>query len=516
MTAVEMPASTQTGPGPLPAAPEWRRLSPRMLLVHPVIELLRAAPALLGILYLSRNGGAGQIWSLVGLVGVVVYGVVRWLTTTYRVGPEQIQVRRGLVRRSVLSVPRDRVRTVDLTSHAMHRLLGLTRISIGTGTSDRKGDNGLRLDALTVAEATRLREELLHRSTAPLPSTATATGATPLAAAAGTVVARFRPAWLGYGPFSLSGLLPVVVVVGATMQFVSEAKLAPERLGVFKTVGDQLTRAPLGVAVAEVLAVCLVIVGLASTLGYLFRFWNFTLTRGNGVVHQSRGLVTTRAITIEERRLRGVEISEALVLRLVSGARCVAITTGLRVGHGAERGGSLLLPPAPRSEAERVAGAILDDPSIVHAPLVEHGPIAQRRRYTRAVVPALLLTGGLWLLHRYASWPDWSWQLSIPLVFLALILAKDRYRNLGHAMVGARLVIRRGALVRRRSMLSCDGIIGWSVYQSFFQRANNLVTLTATTAAGKQRYAVQDIGYHEALSLMDRAVPDLLTPFLAD
>ncbi len=63
-------------------------------------------------------------------------------------------------------------------------------------------------------------------------------------------------------------------------------------------------------------------------------------------------------------------------------------------------------------------------------------------------------------------------------------------------------------------MLACDGIIGWNLEQSFFQRRAGLVTLVATMAAGRQRYAVQDIPLEDAVRLADRAMPGLLTPFL--
>ena len=68
--------------------------------------------------------------------------------------------------------------------------------------------------------------------------------------------------------------------------------------------------------------------------------------------------------------------------------------------------------------------------------------------------------------------------------------------------------------MRRRSVLACDGIIGWNLRRSFFQRRVGLATLTATTAAGTQRYAVPDVPDGEALRLADAALPGLLTPFL--
>src|SRR5262245_20950537 len=86
----------------------WRRLSPRMLAVHPVQELPRALPALLGVFAVGRSSGNGQAWSLLGVGIVAGLAMLRWFTTSYRITADQVQVRRGLLRRRVLSVPRDR------------------------------------------------------------------------------------------------------------------------------------------------------------------------------------------------------------------------------------------------------------------------------------------------------------------------------------------------------------------------------------------------------------------------
>ena len=87
--------------------------------------------------------------------------IVRWLTTRYRITDERIYVRRGLFSQKVLSVARDSVRTVDLTAHVLYRILGLRRVSIGTGRNDRREGESFRLDALTLARAEELRILLL-------------------------------------------------------------------------------------------------------------------------------------------------------------------------------------------------------------------------------------------------------------------------------------------------------------------------------------------------------------------
>jgi putative membrane protein len=488
--------------------PSWRRLSPRMLLVHPVQEIPRALPALF-VIFVGGSTSGHDWWGLASLGIVIAAGMLRWFTTTYRITPDHVQVRRGLLRRRELSVPRDRVRTVDVTAHVLHRLMGLTRVTVGTGRSDRK-DDGVRLDGLSAAEAARLREELLHRR----PQPAAVTDRTTVGAEESEIV-RLQLAWIRYGPFTLSGFVTAGVIVAFGSRLINEAHIDPTRYGPLRAVIDHLTHLPLGLAILQVALAGLIFVAVASTFGYVLAFWGFRLTRHRaGTLHITRGLITSRATTIEERRLRGVELSEPLLLRLAGGARLIAIATGLRVGRGAERGGSLLFPPGPRAEAERVAGEVLHDRVPVTSPLTAHGPRARRRRYTRALGTTAVLV----VLFGAADWlvdgPAWAWQLALILLPVAALLAADRYRSLGHALVGGRLITRQGSLVRRRSMLTTDGIVGWTLHRSFFQRRAGLATLTATTAAGRQHYEVLDAELPVAVRLADDATPGLLTPFL--
>ena len=496
---------------------DWRRLSPRMLVVHPLNELLRAAPALLAVLVVGATSGRGPWWSVAGAGALVLMGILRWFTTTYRVTPRQVQVRKGLVHRRVLTVPTDRVRTVDVDAQALHRILGLAKVSIGTGRSD-KSDEGIKLDALSKDVAERLRGELLHRRPVAVQANENTAENVP-APDPEVVLASLRPGWIKYGPFTLSGFVTVGIVAAFVFRLISESNVDPDRFGPFRVVFHHLSSVSIARAISEAIVTLVVVVVVASTVGYVLAFWNYRLTRhSGGTLHVSRGAISTRSTTIEERRLRGVEISEPLLLRAVKGARILAITTGLRVGRGAERGGTLLLPPAPRAEVERVARDVLTDPAAVSVGLASHGPRARRRRYNRALGMSAILVGFVFVL-----WATNVVGLDVALVSLVLLpigalLAADRYRNLGHAVSespgGATLVGRHGSLVRRRVMLSRDGIIGWNVHQSFFQRRSGLATLVATTAAGHQHYEIVDVELAEALRVADQALPGLVTPFL--
>ncbi len=520
----------------------WRRLSARMLLIHPVRELGQAIPALVGLVLAGRAVGDGRMWWLgpLGVLVVIALSVLRWMTTRYRITPEQVQLRTGLLQRKTIATPADRVRSVDVTASALHRLLGLAKVDIGTGSHDR--GSGLSLDSLSVAEAAGLRAELLHHSAAAsergeiadtaLDTTLDIASDTPGAAATGaragsvpvsqataaeeceTELARMDPRWVRFAPFTMSGVLGAAAILALGSRLLDQTGLSAGDVGPIREGLGYVQRTPVWLDGLLGLVALLVFVTVLSVSGYVLSYWGFRLMRHpRGTLHVSRGLVTTRATSIEERRLRGVELAEPLLLRAVQAARLGGITTGLTSKGSSDGGSSLLLPPAPRAVAWDVAARILRDPAPVDAELTAHGPAARRRRYTRALFAALvpIAAAGVATVLGAPLWLATSAVLTVP---VAVLLAADRYRSLGHAIAGSFLVTRAGSLGRRRDMLECEGIIGWNLRQSFFQRRSGLATLTATTAAGRQRYAVTDVPLSLALPLAHRALPGLLDDLL--
>jgi putative membrane protein len=255
---------------------------------------------------------------------------------------------------------------------------------------------------------------------------------------------------------------------------------------------------------------------LASTAGYVLAFWNFRLTRHSaGSFHVSRGLLTTRATSIDVSRLRGVSISETFVMRLVGGARTLAVATGLDVRRNAPatRSGTVLLPDAPRAAAIHVAGEVLAAPDVVAARLSDHGPVARRRRFTRALGAAAVLVVVAELVLAAAGPFGWAELAALALLLPALPLAADRAQALGHVVRSGYLVVQAGSVVRRRVVLQTDAIIGWNLRQSFFQRRAGVATMVATTAAGRQSYRLLDLPLGEVRVVADEATPGLLADF---
>ncbi|CRH14023.1 putative transmembrane protein [Mycobacterium tuberculosis] len=316
---------------------DWHRLSPRMLLVHPVHEMLRQLPVLIGSVVLGSATG-NPVWPLAALGVTVVFGVLRWFFTTYRIDDENVSLRTGILSRRAVSVPRNRIRSVQTEARLLHRLLGLTVLRVGTG-QEARGEAAFELDAVDSARVPRLRALLLAESLAPVEPT-------------GRVLARWQSSWLRYAPLSFSGLVMIGAVIGLGYQTGLAVRL-PES-GFARSAVDAAQRAGVVLVVAVTV---LLVVGVSALLAVLFSwltYGNLLLRRGGsgqeGVLHLRHGLLRVREHTYDMRRLRGATLREPLLVRLLRGARLDAVMTGRRpaqVDPGA------VGPDAGRSCADR-------------------------------------------------------------------------------------------------------------------------------------------------------------------
>jgi putative membrane protein len=468
---------------------EWHRLSPRMLLVHPVHEVLRQIPLLVGAIVLGSATG-NSWWTVAALAVTIGFGVLRWFTTSYRIEPDEVQMRAGVLQRKVVSVPRNRIRSVQTDARLLHQLLGLTVLRVSTG-QHTTGEAAFALDAVRAGEVPRLRSILLVDSLAPADETGGQT----------RLLARWHPSWLRYSPLSFTGLAMILAAVGILYQAGLVAAL--EHSDVAESGRDAAQRFGVIASVAVVVAVVLFASVALSVLRSLVTYGNLTLRRDADVLHLEHGLLRKREHTFDMRRLRGGTLRQPLLVRLLGGARLDAVMTGV-AGAGEA---SLLLPPCPAGTAQSVLTDLIGDVNAVSGPVRSHGAAATRRRWTRGLVFPVVVAAGLAAAAAFVPVPVWAWILVAVLALCCAALAADRARALGHRVDGRWLVAREGSLDRRRDCIAAEGIIGWTVRQTFFQRRAGVATLIAATAAGVKHYRVIDAPAELSWSITGAASP---------
>jgi putative membrane protein len=502
---------------------EWRRLHRHTVAVTALtlagLGLSIGTPIVLGLL--RNDVPAGPVLAIAAgaVLVVTVLGALadrlRWRHTSYRVTDERVELRFAWVWRRLRSIPRERVRTVDLTANPLLRAFGLTKVKIGTGQQVTGQESHVTLDPVGRAHAEQLRRVLLDREAPDQASGQTSDRASDREAARTPVLAELDWAWLRYAPISVTTPILGAAAFGAVMQVSEWADLQG---AVFRTVRDAFG----GLSILGLIAVLVVaglVVGFIGSLGlFVEMWWRYRLTRENGTLRVHRGLLTTRSLSLEERRLRGVDVFEALGSRLLGAARVDVVATGLRTRSNNERSDpKTLLPAAPMAVAHRVATDVLGASPLSDVDIQRHPRAARTRRLLWALLAVFAVVGVLALLGLLLTVVllHIAWIAAVVLTPVAVALALDDYRNLGHGLSGDYLVTRYGAGSRHTVALLRDGIIGWTVRSSPFQRRAGLVTIAATTAANSGEYVVRDAGEGEALSFAADAVPGLLTPFLA-
>jgi putative membrane protein len=500
-----------------PAAVEspWRRLDARMLVISPVNGLIRMLPVVV-ILLVTGQGDVMRLW-IAGAVGVLVVlaSVLTWRTTRYRITPERVELHSGWLNRQRRSVPRDRIRTVDLTSRLLHRAFGLSVVEVSAGAGASAEHSGLNLDAVSKVEAELLRRELLDRSHIAAATDGATHGAQPAHQVPPPIqeLARLRWSWLRLAPLTFSSLAGMAALAGAAFNLLDNLGIDPRDIGPVDAATDRLTSEPIWLSVLLIIAVLLVLAAVGSLVLFAERWFGYRLTRepgtdGSSALRVKRGLLTRRSLSVAEDRLRGAEIVEPLLLRAGRGAQCRAISTGL----SKDSQGGALQPPVPRDEAHRVASAALrEDPAqITRSALRRHPRAALIRRLTRAIGSTAVVVVAAFTLGWLVPVLDWIGPTSLVLLPVAVLIGLDRYRNLGHQLTARYLVTRHGSLQRRTVALQRQGVIGWTFRQSIFQRRSGLITLEAVTAAGQGGYQVLDLATADAAALAAATTPQLL------
>ena len=508
----------------------WVRLSPRKLLLDPVKTLGQfIVPALVAAVTAAQSPWFLLVAPFILVIPVVI-GVVPWFVTYYLITDTQFQLRGGLLNKKTSTAPLDRVRSVDLEASVLHRILGVTKVMVGTGVDDER----ITLDALEKQDAAALRASLLRLidhadapAEEPLPWPTAGHGCDPdspvegltpgAAARPPAVVRRPEPAeelaaidwsWLRFAPFSLTKLVVLAGALGALSQFGDELPIYDEET--IRSVWEWVTQFALVVIVPVLFVGALVLWLVVSVGGYVIQWWDFRLSRERGNLHLTSGLLTTRSVTVEEAKVRGVELSEPLLLRAVGGGELATLSTGL------EHGITKVLPPCPRDVVVGTGARVLGEESPMTTPLVPHGPVARRRSWIRHVRWAAVVAALAAIPVAVLDVVGWGWWAVAAVLLLAwgAVVGESAYRHLGHALTDRHLVAGSGDLQRVRTVLETEGIIGWVVDQTWFQRRVGLATLTATTAAGSERVVVLDIALDRAVAFADATTPGMLTPFL--
>lgn len=496
----------------LPSGIPWQRLDSRMIGAALTRMLVMVGPVAFAWVFLGQRDSSvsGTLVALtVVAIAVPCFYILQYVRFRYRITGTELQITSGLFVRRVRRVPLHRIRTVDITAKPILRLFSLAIVTIGTGQQVGAGDSGLQLDAVRKPVAASLRAELLaaagsHRDTGSVED-ARDVPRSGLEVLSPPAVLRIRWAWMVYAVVGVWSVVAPTAIFGFVYQGMQFLGRSPDTY-VGWYFSEYLDRVSWGLWLLTTVG-CFVLVGIVGAAAvFVEAWWNYTL------VHEqhdrfvaTRGLLTTRSFTVDQSRLRGVTVAEALTTRVLRGARLMPILTGVSADQQNKESG-VLVPTTTRDVPVSLANTLLGE-TVLTADrlgsgwLGRHPPAALRRILFHYESPVLGVAGGLVV----AVWL-WQWPLAlvaVPVITAVLLVpaALGNYRGLGHRIEDGFLFSRRGYFFRRFDALALRGVSGAAIQQSVFQRRLGLATVIATTAAGEKAYYVVDVGIGAATEL---------------
>jgi putative membrane protein len=342
-----------------PAGPgDWHRLHPLSPVIRAGRLLIGLAVVLAGTLSTGGRGVRGEVLGRLPFLGIViVYGVISWLVTRWRIEDGDLRIETGVIRRQSLRFPLTQIQAIDIVRPVLARVFGLSELRLRSGGSE--GGAG-RLAYLTASEAESVRVQLLAlaRGSDQIPA--------PDAVPAPDRVLTSVPVGRLVGSILLSGIAVMMLVALAAL-LVAQV-VAP------------------AAAVAVVSSSGAIGIGLLTVLGRrLNSGYKLTAAETPDGLRLSSGLLDTSAETIPTGRIQAVQMVEPLLWRPLGWVRLEVDVAGRhrREGENASAGRQLraVLPVGTRVEADRLLGHLLPDAPSERSPAPARALLKSPLRY---------------------------------------------------------------------------------------------------------------------------------------
>ena len=380
---------------------EEHRLHPWSWLFVTLQHLKQFILPLLVLLFAGR-GDRNELWPLIGVGVLAVISVWQYFTYSYRLLPERIEIRSGLLERKLRQIAYARIHNVALHQTLLHRIFNVAEVRLESA-GGAKPEAEMRV--LRYEKAIALEHLVRERGG----EAAHATPGAPAAAASSSTLLQ-----LGTGEVIRHGLISNRGVVLVATAFAGMSQLSPRffanfierwvKAGAGYAESHRFGWIDYGLAVLTVLALFVVALRLLSVLTSLLQYHGFTLTETGRRLTVVRGLLTRLRTSAPKRRIQAWSLRESVLHRLF-GRRALSIDTAAgQAGGDGQQQRSLreLAPVATPDACDALVRHLL--PGVAWPP-AQWQPL-HRLTWLRIWLGALLwvLPVTAVLVWRYGSW----------------------------------------------------------------------------------------------------------------
>lgn len=452
-----------------------RRLHPMSWLFVLIQQLKQFILPILALFFFGR-GDRNDLWGLVAICILGAVSIWQYYTYRFRIGIDSLEIRSGLLERSLRQIPFARIHNVGLHQTLLHRIFGVAEVRLESA-GGIKPEAEMRV--LKLEDALAL-EALVRRRSVAQPAAAATDD--PAAANAGVLHTLPTAEVVRVGLISNRGLIVVGGAYVGMNQFGAEMTsglLESWGRALFGMV-DSYGRGHEAVAALALLLLFLLLMRAFSVLLALLQYSGFRLEEHGRRLTLERGLLTRIRTSTPRRRIQSWTLREGVLHRLLK-RRTLEVGTAV-LDNGSHSQPRSLREIAPVATPERC------DELIRHlAPQVQWPPQTWQRlhrlTFARLFVPQLLLAT---VLGAAALWNFGLLGLTFVALWVPLVgyVAWQHALHAGYAIDERMVAVRSGWWTREWRFAEIGKLQAIRYGQSPLERRLGMATLLLDTAGG--------------------------------
>ena len=484
-------AASPTAPPPVPSLEidgEEHRLHAWSWLFVTLQHMKQFIVPLVVLLFAGR-GDRNELWPLIGVGVLALASVWEYFTYRYRLMPDRIEIRSGLLERKLRQITYARIHNVALHQTLLHRIFNVAEVRLESA-GGMKPEAEMRV--LRFEKAIALEKLVRERGGE---AASLADDGTRSEAASTTLLALPTAEVIRHGLISNRGL---VLVAGG---FAAMSQVSPR---LFANVSERWLKAgtgyaeshqfgwlDYGFAVLSLLAVFVIALRVLSVVASLLQYHGFTLSETGRRLTVSRGLLTRLRTSSPKRRVQAWTLRESVLHRLFR-RRALSIDTAAGQGSGDGQQQRSLRELAP------IATPAACDALIHHLLPGAQWPPEDWQPLHRLTWLRIWLGDVLWVVPVAAilAWRYGTWGL-IALACLpwAAFLTWKSARHAGWSLEGRLVAVRRGWWSRLWRFAEVDKLQALQLARSPLDRLFGMRSLLLDTAGANPLSPSLRIGY---------------------
>lgn len=453
--------------------------------------IVRQIWPLLFILFLGNRSSQKQFWITIGLGGIGLFAMIRAIIAYFRfyfyIENEELIIEKGILKRTRLSVPFDRIQTVNISQNIIHQALNVVKLEVDTAGSK---STEFQLDALSKDQAEALRYLLLERKRSKLSQSKDYENGEE----------EHKELVLHLSPWDL---LKVGITqnhlksAGIIFIFLVSIQNSLEDIGLeAENDIEGYVREGLQSGVT-IFMILVVLVGVISFVLSLFRtvltYYDLSLWRQAGQYKMVSGLLNRKERSILDSKIQQIHWHDNILQKMIGLFEVRLMQAGsTEIGKSS----SISIPGCFQHQIEFLKDNWLGKKNVesLHkTPLTKH---YLYRRLLYRLIFALIGIGAAIILENVL------WMVLFGLLTLYFIVSSIfAYRKAGYAVNHAVLWVSKGVFGDSYGILPLYKIQNLQITQSFYQQRHQLANLHVYTAASK--LVIPYIPYETARSLSD-------------